>query len=156
MDFIAVYRMRIGLYYGRHNKIKGLDYLTPFESLIILSLLLLKSGDIETNPGPDTDSLSSSSSTPTQFEELMIKNKFSVVHCNVQSLASKIEAIEPELSNFDVICLTETWLDHRTSDDLVVLAYIVGIEEGMLTVAFVSMLRMNCIHGAEMILKWQM
>ena len=122
MDFIAVYRMRIGLHYGRHNKIKGLDYLTPFESLIILSLLLLKSGDIETNPGPDTDSLSSSSSTPTQFEELMIKNKFSVVHCNVQSLASKIEAIEPELSNFDVICLTETWLDHRTSDDLLALA----------------------------------
>ena len=68
--------MRIGLHYGRHNKIKGLDYLTSFESLIILSLLLLKSGDIETNPGPDTDSLSSSSNTPTQFEELMIKINF--------------------------------------------------------------------------------
>ena len=122
MDFIAVYRMRIGLHFGRHNKIKGLDYLTPFESLIILSLLRLKSGDIETNPGPDTDSLSSSSSTSTQFEELMIKNKFSVVHYNVQSLASKIEANEPELSNFDVICPTETWLDHRTSDDLLALA----------------------------------
>ena len=40
----------------------------------------------------------------------------------MQSLASKIEAIEPELSNFDVICLTETWLDHRTSDDLLALS----------------------------------
>ena len=121
MDSITVYRMRIGLYYSRHNKIKGLDYLTSFEPMIILSLLLLKSGDIEPNPGPDTDSLSSSLSTPTQFEE-MIKNKFSVVHYNVQSLASKIEAIESELSNFDVICLTETWLDHRSSDDLLALA----------------------------------
>ena len=28
-----------------------------------------------------------------------------------------------ELSNFDVICLTEeTWLDHRSSDDLLALA----------------------------------
>ena len=94
MDSIAVYGMQIGLHYGRQNKIKGLDYLASFESMIILSLLLLKSGDIETNPGPDTDSLSSSSSTPTQLEELMIKNKFSVVRYNVQSLASKIEAID--------------------------------------------------------------
>ena len=73
MDSITVYRMRIGLHYGRHNKIKGLDYLTILESMIILSLLLLKSGDVEPNPGPDTDSLSSSSSTPTQFEEMMKK-----------------------------------------------------------------------------------
>ena len=35
----------------------------------------------------------------------------------MQSLASKIEATETELSNIDVICLTETWLDHRISDD---------------------------------------
>ena len=81
--------------------------------MIILSLLLLKSGDIDTKSGPDTDSLSSSSSTPTQFEEMVIKNKFSIVHYNVQSLVSKIEAAELELSNFDVIFLTETWLDQK-------------------------------------------
>ena len=93
-----------------------------FESMIILSLLLLKSGDIEPNPGPDTDSFSSSSSTPTQFEEMMINSKVLVVHYNVPSLAFKIKAIEPELSNFDVICLTETRLDHRTSDNLLALS----------------------------------
>ena len=76
MGPITVYRIQIGLHYGRHNKIKGLDYLTSFESMIILSLLLLKSGDIELNPGPDTDSLSSSSSTSTQFEDMMIKTNF--------------------------------------------------------------------------------
>ena len=122
MSSITIYRMRIGLHYGRHNKIKGLDYLMSFESMIILSLLLLKSGDIEPNLGPDTDSFSSSSSTPTQFEEMMINSKFLVVHYNVPSLAFKIEAIEPELSNFDVICLTKTRLDHRTCDNLLALS----------------------------------
>ena len=120
MDPIAVYRMRIGLHYSRHNKIKGLDYLTSFEFLIILSLLLLKSGDVEPNPGPDTDSVSSSSSISTQFEDI-IRNKFSVIHYNMQSLLPKIGTIESELFNFDVICLTETWLDQRTSDDILAL-----------------------------------
>ena len=34
-----------------------------------------------------------------------------MVHYNVQSLASKTDIIEPELTNFDIISLTETWLN---------------------------------------------
>ena len=33
-----------------------------------------------------------------------------MVHYNVQSLASKTDIIEPELTNFDIISLIETWL----------------------------------------------
>ena len=38
------------------------------------------------------------------------------MHYNVQSLGNKINLIESELCRFDVICISETWLDDRTSD----------------------------------------
>ena len=40
-----------------------------------------------------------------------------MVHYNVQSLASKTDIIEPELSNFDIISLTETWLNDSLSNE---------------------------------------
>ena len=40
-------------------------------------------------------------------------SNFSVVHYNVQSLLQKKDIIEPELSNFDLVSLTETWLNER-------------------------------------------
>ena len=49
----------------------------------------------------------------------MIKVKFSVVHYIVQSISNKVDIIESELSNFDIICLTKTWLDERTSNDTI-------------------------------------
>ena len=41
-----------------------------------------------------------------------------MVRYNVQSIMNKLDIIETEFQNFDIICLTETWLDVRTSDDL--------------------------------------
>ena len=42
-----------------------------------------------------------------------------MVHYNVQSLQHKIDILEPELSTFDLVSLTETWLnDSILSDDL--------------------------------------
>ena len=35
------------------------------------------------------------------------------MHYNVQSLLQKIDIIEPELPNFDLVSLTETWLNER-------------------------------------------
>ena len=40
-----------------------------------------------------------------------------MVHYNVQSLASKTDIIEPELTNFDIISLTETWLNDSISNE---------------------------------------
>ena len=115
---IEVYRMRIGLHYGRHTKIKGLEHLNFFELLIIMSLLLL--AGIEPNPGPTSENSASSSNTSVSFDDLsMIKNKFSVVHYNVQSISDKLDIIESEFCNFDIICLTETWLDQRTSNNTI-------------------------------------
>ena len=102
---IDTYRVRIDLHYCRQTKAKGIKRLSVFELLIVLSLLLLKCGDVETNPGPDIDiSLSSAnSSSVTDPEKEIIKSKFSVVHYNVQSLVNKVELIEGELHDFDVI-----------------------------------------------------
>ena len=85
-----------------------------FELLIIMSLLLI--AGIERNPGPASQ-LSDTSFSSSSVKQQIIEDKFSIVHYNVQSLANKINLIESELRNFDVICISETWLDDRTSDE---------------------------------------
>ena len=104
--------MRIGLHYGRHCKIKGIEHLTSFELAIFLSLLLIRSGNVEVNPGPIVPQADSES-----LEESFILSYFSIVHYNIQSISSKIDLIGSELRNFNIICLTETWLNQNTPDD---------------------------------------
>lgn len=117
---IKLYRIRIGYHYSRQIKWKGFDYLNFFDILIIMALLLI--AGIERNPGPSTnDSASDSTYSHVSFDDAVIKGKFSIVHYNVQSVSSKIDLIESELHNFDIVCLTETWLDGRTSDNDILL-----------------------------------
>ena len=116
---IQTYRTRTGLHCCRHFKVKGLMYLSSFELMIILSLLLLRSGDVEPNPGPEfSDSVSASSSSSSSFSSsnTILQEHFSVVHYNIQSLLNKVDILDSELSSFDVVCLSETWLDNRTTD----------------------------------------
>ena len=113
---IEIYRVRIGLHYGRHLKVKGIKCLNFFELLIIMSLLPI--AGIEPNPGPISENSVNSSTLSVSFDDLnAIKNTFSVVHFNIQSISDKLDIIESEFCNFDIICLTETWLDQRTSNN---------------------------------------
>ena len=57
----------------------------------LLTLLLLLSGDIESNPGPT-------------------ENCLSIIHSNIRSIRNKIEFIKNHLLDFDVLCFTETHL----------------------------------------------
>ncbi|MEW8548237.1 MAG: endonuclease/exonuclease/phosphatase family protein, partial [Candidatus Thiodiazotropha sp.] len=120
---IQIYRARIGLHCYRHFKVRGLTFLSRFELMIILSLLLLKSGDVESNPGPvfSESSSSHSSSSSDSFSDPILQEHFSVVHYNIQSLSHKVEILESELRHFDVVCLSETWLDHRTTDNDIIM-----------------------------------
>ena len=118
-DDLSTYRLRIGLHYHRHLKVNALKFLTTFELLIVLSLILIRCVDIELNPGPELDS-DSSSSTASAFSDLELKNKFPIVHYNVQSILNKVDIIQSELQQFDVISLTETWLDNTISDDKII------------------------------------
>lgn len=114
---VSEYRMHIGLHYCRHLKIKGLSHFSEFEFLIFLSILLLKCGDVETNPGPESGMSTPSDTSTTSINETAIREKFSLVHYNVQSLINKKDILFSELCNFSVISISETWLDGRTSDD---------------------------------------
>ena len=42
---------------------------------------------------------------------------FSIIQYNVQSLLPKLDIIESELSKFDIVAITETWLDETISDN---------------------------------------
>ena len=83
----------------------------------MITLLLIISGDVHPNPGPnssDSSSVSSSDSSSvlsSMSDRLNTPNHLSVVQYNVQSLYHKIDLIQSELSSFDIISITETWLD---------------------------------------------
>ena len=100
---LNIYRARIGLHHYRHSKVKGLGTLNNFELVTFLAMLLYQSGDIEKNPGPNS---ASSTESDDSFQFPPLQGNLSMVHFNVQSLASKTDIIEPELTNFDIISLT--------------------------------------------------
>ncbi len=60
---------------------------------ITLTMLILLSGDISENPGPESFS-----------------GSLSVLHLNIRSIRNKISYIEDCLSDFDILCFTETHL----------------------------------------------
>ena len=104
---LCIYRARIGMHYRRLFKLKGIKHFNNFELFSFLAMILYQAGDVEKNPGPETetDNISDSASAA------VFHGNFSVVHYNVQSVANKLDIIEPEFSNFSLISLTETWLN---------------------------------------------
>ena len=66
--------------------------------LTMQTVLLYRCGDIETNPGP------------TAQKELC------VAHINARSIKNKMDLLEAESNNFDIITLSETWLSHSDSN----------------------------------------
>ena len=66
---------------------------------IIQALLL--AGDIETNPGP------------------FCERDLSVSHINAQSIVHKLDLIAVELGDFDIITVSETWLDQSISSSTI-------------------------------------
>ena len=96
----------------------------------MLSIILLRCGDVHPNPGPPftgsdssehNTSVSSTYSASLNGASLLnyelIKDKFYVIHYNVQSLQHKVPTLESELSSFQIMCFTETWLNHTITDE---------------------------------------
>lgn len=78
------------------------DYIIAFTRASFLSfssLLLLMSGDVESNPGP------------------AIQGDICVMHANVRSLKRNIDLLSAESNQYDVITLSETWLTNETLDN---------------------------------------
>ena len=88
-----------------------------FSSAIVswIAVLILQSGDIELNPGPcsDTDSIISSRSSidSSPMSIAGLSNHLSMVHYNVQSITNKIDILNAELREFDILAFSETWLN---------------------------------------------
>lgn len=73
--------------------------------ILFVSLLLLMCGDVESNPGPRN---------PTE-------NCINIYHLNVRSLVPSIDVLTVEAANFDIIGVTETWLDDSIkSEDIAI------------------------------------
>ena len=90
-----------------------------------LTILLICSGDIHPNPGPSSipSSLNSSTSHNHSNNSLRSPNlshNLSFVHYNVQSILNKLDILEAELFELDILAFTETWINPTVqSDDLV-------------------------------------
>ena len=90
-----------------------------------LTILLLCSGDIHPNPGPSSiasffNSSTSHNHSNNYLRSLNLSHNLSFVHYNVQSILNKLDILEAELFEFDILAFTETWLNPTVqSDDLV-------------------------------------
>ena len=94
--------------------------LFPFVVATWLAVLLLCSGDVHPNPGPSsvssTESLSSTASNLSSsiLNSLTTGHNLSFIHYNVQSILNKLDILQAELSEFDILAFTETWLSPQT------------------------------------------
>lgn len=103
---------------------------SAIEFALWLTIILLCSGDVHTNPGPSStsslDSMSSSSSSvsATILSSLTTSHNLTFIHYNVQSILPKLEILQAELIEFDIFAFTETWLSPvDNAEDLLLLSY---------------------------------
>ena len=71
-------------------------------------ILILLSGDVELNPGPDSDEGNTNSSHNGSFE--MLTNHLSILHLNIQSLLPKLDLVAAESEAYDLLIFSESWL----------------------------------------------
>lgn len=103
---VTLINLFIYLYLNKHilnkypkvnSEVKGSSKLSLYcvSTLLInlCMLLLILSNDVETNPGPHP-----------------VKD-LKICHLNIRSLKDKVDILALELGNYDIITLSETWLD---------------------------------------------
>lgn len=86
-------------------------------TFLFLNLLLTLSGDIHQNPGPVPSDDSSLSSLSDSSSQQITSCGLSLMHLNVQSLKPKLDIIEIEAQQYDILVFTETWLSPNTPDE---------------------------------------
>ena len=60
----------------------------------------------------------------TIFDSLPFNHNVSFVHYNVQSIYTKLELLQAELIEFDILAFSETWLNHSVdTEDLILESY---------------------------------
>ena len=80
--------------------------------------LILLSGDIESNPGPN----SVKSLTDTTLSSLdSLSNHLSIMHLNIQSLVPKLDLVEGESVAYDILVFSESWLKPEVREDSILI-----------------------------------
>ena len=127
---ISEYRARIGRFNNRSSKMTtvnviDLSYVILTLTIIIIASFVLLSlflcGDLELNPGPlSTDSAISSNDSISNESDSIFTKQFnsclSLIHLNIQSICPKLDIINGNLRDFDILCFTESWLDPNVND----------------------------------------
>ena len=88
--------------------------------------LLILSGDVHPNPGPETQSETNSDTfiESSSFDSSVFRKSLSIVHYNVQSVLHKLDILSVELQHFDVLTFSETWLnDSVNTCDIMINSY---------------------------------
>ena len=96
----------VNYFYYWQSKINKMNILSTVIVLITIILLML-SGDVEMNPGP---SVMNDSSLDYLFEDIRCQDLLTFSCINIQSVLQKVDILEAELGDRDVILVTETWL----------------------------------------------
>jgi hypothetical protein len=81
-----------------------------------MCLLILRSGDVEINPGPGVSSTPRLLTSDTSLSDdcLRIDNLIYFTCLNIQSFISKRDIIQAELNHRDVLLFTETWFNQNS------------------------------------------
>ena len=73
------------------------------ETAILVWLLIVLSGKVELNPGPEN----------------LREHCVSILQCNIRSIRNKIEYIVDNFCDFDCLCFTETHLDNSIDNAII-------------------------------------
>ena len=88
-----------------------------------LLILILLSGDIQENPGPDSvSSLADEESDLSSCSTESIDHLFSIMHLNIQSIVPKLDLVETESLAYDIMVYSGSWLKPTVSNDSVTIA----------------------------------
>ena len=107
----------IGLFVARSAKVKFTVYdgfnIVKYKVFTLIIMLLLTHGDIESNPGPKCRTSYYFSCCHWNVNSIMVHNKLSLL------------SAYNTLHKFDVICISETYLDKSADDDVYQLVVII-------------------------------
>ena len=116
--------IRVGKAYLINSKMTTTGIQTLFTITLVtwIGIPLLCLGDIKPNPGPASLSSSSNFSNSSDmstniFSNLNYSHNLSFVQYNVQSILNKLDILQAELYEFDILALTETWLNQSVDTE---------------------------------------
>lgn len=86
------------------------------------SCIIILSGDVELNPGPDSVGGSTDSNQNSSVSLVhMLSNHLSIMHLNIQSIVPKLDLIKCEADAYDVLVFSESWLHPQVKNDSICL-----------------------------------